>query len=281
MDYDWAFPESVDRAGINELMGLGFMENAGQRRDRRPQRGRQDHDRAEHRARGGARRAHGALFVTASGRAGGPGRARERCLPFGRRLRRYSAPQLLVIDEIGYLSYAARQADLLFEIISQRYEAKPTIVTTQPTLRRMGGGVPQRRVRDLLDRSADPSCRDRAHRRPLVASAQGGRARGGEEEATPGGEGEQEREGARSVEGELVNARRTRLRTWWTGKEAAEVIDFLDQLREALWESYHEEILAHDRAEAGAWYPAGDEGFPWEVGDERQLRLGLEDDPSF
>jgi len=78
-----------------------------------------------------------------------------------------------------------------------------------------------------------------------------------------------------------VNARRTRLRTWWTGKEAAEVIDFLDQLREALWESYHEEILAHDRAEAEAWYPAGDEDFPWEPRDERQLRLGLEDDPPF
>jgi DNA replication protein DnaC len=37
---------------------------------------------------------------------------------------------LLLIDEIGYLSYANRHADLLFEIINRRYESKPTIVTT-------------------------------------------------------------------------------------------------------------------------------------------------------
>lgn len=78
-----------------------------------------------------------------------------------------------------------------------------------------------------------------------------------------------------------MNARRTRLRTWWTGKEAAEVIDFLDQLREALWQSYHEEILAHDREEAERWYPSGDEDFPWAPAEERQLQLELEDDPPF
>jgi DNA replication protein DnaC len=37
---------------------------------------------------------------------------------------------VLVIDEIGYLSYANRHADLLFEIINRRYEQKTTIVTT-------------------------------------------------------------------------------------------------------------------------------------------------------
>ena len=35
-----------------------------------------------------------------------------------------------MIDEIGYLSYANRHADLLFEIINRRYEQKTTIVTT-------------------------------------------------------------------------------------------------------------------------------------------------------
>lgn len=47
-----------------------------------------------------------------------------------RRLRHYAAPDLLVIDEIGYLSYSNRHADLLFELVSRRYEAKSTIVTT-------------------------------------------------------------------------------------------------------------------------------------------------------
>ena len=47
-----------------------------------------------------------------------------------RRLRHYASPDLLVIDEIGYLSYSNRHADLLFELVSRRYEAKSTLVTT-------------------------------------------------------------------------------------------------------------------------------------------------------
>jgi len=35
-----------------------------------------------------------------------------------------------LIDEVGYLSYSNRHADLLFNIINRRYELKPTIVTT-------------------------------------------------------------------------------------------------------------------------------------------------------
>lgn len=47
-----------------------------------------------------------------------------------RRLRHYARPQLLVIDEVGYLSYSNRHADLMFELISRRYEQKSTVVTT-------------------------------------------------------------------------------------------------------------------------------------------------------
>ena len=47
-----------------------------------------------------------------------------------KRLHRYAAPDLLLIDEVGYLSYGNRHADLLFELISRRYEARSTIVTT-------------------------------------------------------------------------------------------------------------------------------------------------------
>ena len=47
-----------------------------------------------------------------------------------RRLRHYAAPQLLVIDEVGYLSYSHRHADLLFELVSRRYEQKSTLITT-------------------------------------------------------------------------------------------------------------------------------------------------------
>jgi DNA replication protein DnaC len=47
-----------------------------------------------------------------------------------RRLQHYARPKLLVIDEIGYLSYSNRHAGLLFEIINRRYEQHSTVVIT-------------------------------------------------------------------------------------------------------------------------------------------------------
>jgi DNA replication protein DnaC len=47
-----------------------------------------------------------------------------------RRLGRYAVPDVLVIDEVGYLSYSNRHADLLFELISRRYQNNSTIVTS-------------------------------------------------------------------------------------------------------------------------------------------------------
>lgn len=47
-----------------------------------------------------------------------------------RRLKRDCHPQLLVIDELGYLSYDHRHADLLFEVITRRYREKSVVVTT-------------------------------------------------------------------------------------------------------------------------------------------------------
>ena len=42
----------------------------------------------------------------------------------------HARPDLLLIDEVGYLSYSNRHADLLFELISRRYQNKSTVVTT-------------------------------------------------------------------------------------------------------------------------------------------------------
>ena len=47
-----------------------------------------------------------------------------------RRIKHYARPAFLIIDEVGYLSYSNRHADLLFEIINQRYEQRSTLVTT-------------------------------------------------------------------------------------------------------------------------------------------------------
>jgi DNA replication protein DnaC len=47
-----------------------------------------------------------------------------------RRLRHYARPQLLVIDEVGYLSYSNRHADMLFQLVSRRYQTSSTLITT-------------------------------------------------------------------------------------------------------------------------------------------------------
>lgn len=50
-----------------------------------------------------------------------------------RRLRYYAAADLLCIDEVGYLSYSNRHADLLFELTNRRYGNKSTLLTTNKT----------------------------------------------------------------------------------------------------------------------------------------------------
>ena len=47
-----------------------------------------------------------------------------------RRFGHYVNPRLLVIDELGYLAYDNRHADLLFEIVSRRYEKNSILITT-------------------------------------------------------------------------------------------------------------------------------------------------------
>jgi DNA replication protein DnaC len=38
-----------------------------------------------------------------------------------------------LIDEVGYLSYSNRHADLLFELVSRRYQHKSTLVVAAGT----------------------------------------------------------------------------------------------------------------------------------------------------
>jgi DNA replication protein DnaC len=47
-----------------------------------------------------------------------------------RRLYFYARISLLIVDEVGYLSFDARSADLLFQVISGRYEKKRLVLTT-------------------------------------------------------------------------------------------------------------------------------------------------------
>ena len=47
-----------------------------------------------------------------------------------RRLRRYTTPSLLILDELGYLACDSRAADMLFHIITARHHRRSVIITT-------------------------------------------------------------------------------------------------------------------------------------------------------
>jgi len=45
-------------------------------------------------------------------------------------LKKYLAPSLLILDELGYLPIDKHGADLLFQVISMRYERGSTVITS-------------------------------------------------------------------------------------------------------------------------------------------------------
>ena len=47
-----------------------------------------------------------------------------------RRIHAWTAPDLLLIDELGYLGFDARGADLLYQVINRRYQRASTVITT-------------------------------------------------------------------------------------------------------------------------------------------------------
>lgn len=56
---------------------------------------------------------------------------RQESLPaFERRLKRYTQPELLILDELGYIPSDARAADILYHIISRRHEDRSVVITT-------------------------------------------------------------------------------------------------------------------------------------------------------
>lgn len=77
-------------------------------------------------------RGYRVLFTTASGMIATMGKA----LAEGRldeKLKVYTVPRLLIIDEIGYLPIDQTGANLFFQLISRRYERGPMILTSNQT----------------------------------------------------------------------------------------------------------------------------------------------------
>jgi len=127
-DFDWSWPTRCDRQAIEALMSLEFIRDAGNAVLIGPN-GVGKSTLARNIAHQAVLNGHTALF-TSAGQLLGDLAAIDSASALRRRLAHYATPALLVIDEVGYLSYSNRHADLLFELISRRYEAKSTLVTT-------------------------------------------------------------------------------------------------------------------------------------------------------
>jgi len=48
----------------------------------------------------------------------------------GQKLHHYVSPQLLLIDELGYLPLGTQGSNLFFQVISQLHDRKSTLITT-------------------------------------------------------------------------------------------------------------------------------------------------------
>lgn len=95
-----------------------------------------------------------------------------------RRLQTYIRPKLLVIDELGYLSFDDNAADLLYEVVNRRYEQRSIVITTNRPFREWNQVFPNATcIATLLDRlthHADVSAIDgdsyRVHESQLEAA---------------------------------------------------------------------------------------------------------------
>lgn len=127
-DFDWQWPKKCDRAQIEELFSLGFVSEPANVVLIGPNGLGKSMllKNLTHRA---VVNGHSALFTLASDMLHDLAK-QDSSVSLARRLRRYTTPSLLAIDEVGYLSYDARYADLFFEVVSRRYQQRPIVLST-------------------------------------------------------------------------------------------------------------------------------------------------------
>lgn len=65
-------------------------------------------------------------------------RAADAAGSLSRQIRTYLRPSLLIIDEVGYLPLGRADANLVFQVISRRYETSSTIITSNKSFAEWG-----------------------------------------------------------------------------------------------------------------------------------------------
>ena len=127
-DFDWSWPTTIDREAIEELFTFGFVKDNANVVLVGPN-GVGKSMIAQNLGHQGVLRGHTVKFTSAGAMLTDLA-AQDGAGALRRALQRYCRPQILILDEVGYLSYDNRYADLLFEVVTRRYGNKPIILTT-------------------------------------------------------------------------------------------------------------------------------------------------------
>jgi DNA replication protein DnaC len=138
--FDWSHPKEIDRALVERLLQLDFVE------------------RGENVLLKGASGVGKTMIAQNLGQAalaaGFSVRfsslataladliSQESLPAFERRLRRYLRPDLLILDELGYVPCDSRAADVLYNIVSRRHVSRSTVISTNLSFKQWGNVFP-------------------------------------------------------------------------------------------------------------------------------------------
>lgn len=140
-DFDWDWPKSIDRAAIEELFTFRFLAEGANLVFLSPN-GLGKTMLSKNLVHQSVLAGHTARFVRA-GDLLTELASQESARGLQGRLQKYVSPELLAIDEVGYLSFDNRHADLLFELVTRRCEAgRSMVITTNRAFKEWGETFP-------------------------------------------------------------------------------------------------------------------------------------------
>jgi DNA replication protein DnaC len=127
-DFDWRHPTGIDRQRISELFSLEFIKQPYNILLIGPS-GVGKTMIAQNLAYHAVNQGYTSLFVTSNSLLMDLAEQRTTSA-LSARLKHYSRPDILVIDELGYQAASNNHAELLFELVNRRYTHKPIILTS-------------------------------------------------------------------------------------------------------------------------------------------------------
>jgi DNA replication protein DnaC len=138
--FDWSHPRKIDRALVERLLQLDFIGKA-ENVLLRGQSGVGKTMLAQCLGQAALERGYTVRFTPLA--AALADLLRQESLPaFERRLKRYLHPDVLILDELGYLPCDTRAADMLYNIVNRRHEHRSTIITTNLAFKQWGTVFP-------------------------------------------------------------------------------------------------------------------------------------------